>query len=106
MIEFRDRVAKENGIDMLVYTNEEGVKAGINPFDHGSAYTDVMKTHALKQALTKYGFTAAFGGGRRDERKSRAKERIFSFRNSAQAWESEEPETGNVETLQHQDPER
>lgn len=87
MIEFRDRVAKENGIDMLVYTNEEGVKAGINPFDHGSAYTDVMKTQALKQALTKYGFTAAFGGGRRDEEKSRAKERIFSFRNSAQAWD-------------------
>ena len=67
MIEFRDRIAKENGIDMLVYTNEEGVKAGINPFDNGSAYTDIMKTQALKQALTKYGFTAAFGGGRRDE---------------------------------------
>ena len=78
---------KENGIDMLVYTNEEGVKAGINPFDNGSAYTDIMKTQALKQALTKYGFTAAFGGGRRDEEKSRAKERIFSFRNSAQAWD-------------------
>ena len=62
MIEFRDRIAKENGIDMLVYTNEEGVKAGINPFDNGSAYTDIMKTQALKQALTKYGFTAAFGG--------------------------------------------
>ena len=74
-------------IDMLVYTNEEGVKAGINPFDNGSAYTDIMKTQALKQALTKYGFTAAFGGGRRDEEKSRAKERIFSFRNSAQAWD-------------------
>ena len=87
MIEFRDRIAKENGIDMLVYTNEEGVKAGINPFDNGSAYTDIMKTQALKQALTKYGFTAAFGGGRRDEEKSRAKERIFSFRNSAQAWD-------------------
>ena len=77
MIEFRDRIAKKNGIDMLVYTNEEGVKAGINPFDNGSAYTDIMKTQALKQALTKYGFTAAFGGGRRDEEKSRAKERIF-----------------------------
>ena len=87
MIEFRDRIAKENGIDMLVYTNEEGVKAGINPFDNGSAYTDIMKTQALKQALTKYGFTAAFGGGRRDEEKSRAKERIFSFRNAAQAWD-------------------
>lgn len=87
MIKFRDHVAKKYGLDMLVYTNEEGVKAGINPFDHGSAYTDIMKTQALKQALTKYGFTAAFGGGRRDEEKSRAKERIFSFRNSAQAWD-------------------
>ena len=72
---------------MLTYTNEEGVKQGINPFDHGSAYTDIMKTQALKQALNKYGFTAAFGGGRRDEEKSRAKERIFSFRNTAQAWD-------------------
>ena len=72
---------------MLVYTNEEGVKKGINPFDHGAAYTDIMKTQALKQALNKYGFTAAFGGGRRDEEKSRAKERIFSFRNKAQAWD-------------------
>ena len=87
MIEFRDKVAKEKGIDMIVYTNEEGVKQGINPFDHGSAYTDIMKTQALKQALTKYGFTAAFGGGRRDEEKSRAKERIFSFRNKEQAWD-------------------
>ena len=87
MIEFRDKIAKEKGIDMIVYTNEEGVKQGINPFDHGSAYTDIMKTQALKQALTKYGFTAAFGGGRRDEEKSRAKERIFSFRNKEQAWD-------------------
>ena len=87
MIEFRDRIAKENGIEMLVYTNQEGVDAGINPFDHGSAYTDLMKTQALKQALKKYEFTAAFGGGRRDEEKSRAKERIFSFRNEAQAWD-------------------
>ena len=87
MIEFRDRIAKENGIEMLVYTNEEGVKAGINPFDNGAAYTDIMKTQALKQALTKYQFTAAFGGGRRDEEKSRAKERIFSFRNAEQAWD-------------------
>ena len=80
MIEFRDRTAKKLGIDMIEYINEEGVKAGINPFDHGAAYTDIMKTQALKQALDKYGFTAAFGGGRRDEEKSRAKERIFSFR--------------------------
>ncbi|MBQ7538211.1 MAG: sulfate adenylyltransferase subunit CysD [Treponema sp.] len=87
MISFRDHVAKKYGLDMLVYTNQEGVKAGINPFDHGSAYTDIMKTQALKQALTQYGFTAAFGGGRRDEEKSRAKERVFSFRNSAQAWD-------------------
>ena len=87
MIAFRDRMAEKYGLEMLVYTNEEGVKQGINPFDHGSAYTDIMKTQALKQALTKYGFTAAFGGGRRDEEKSRAKERIFSFRNSEQAWD-------------------
>ena len=66
---------------------EDGVKQGINPFDHGSAYTDIMKTQALKQALDKYGFTAAFGGGRRDEEKSRAKERIFSFRNENHAWD-------------------
>ncbi len=87
MIKFRDDVAEKYGLDMIVYTNEEGKKQGINPFDHGSAYTDIMKTQALKQALTKYGFTAAFGGGRRDEEKSRAKERIFSFRNEAQAWD-------------------
>lgn len=87
MTEFRDRVAKERGIELIVYTNEEGVRQGINPFDHGSAYTDIMKTQALRQALTKYGFTAAFGGARRDEEKSRAKERIFSFRNASQAWE-------------------
>lgn len=87
MTEFRDRKAKELGIEMIVYTNEEGVKQGINPFDHGSAYTDIMKTQALKQGLDKYGFTAAFGGGRRDEEKSRAKERIFSFRNAEHAWD-------------------
>ena len=87
MIEFRDQQAKKLGIEMLEYINEEGVKAGINPFDHGSAYTDIMKTQALKQALDKYGFTAAFGGGRRDEEKSRAKERIFSFRNENHAWD-------------------
>ena len=78
MIAFRDRIAKEKGIEMLEYINQDGVKQGINPFDHGSAYTDIMKTQALKQA---------FGGGRRDEEKSRAKERIFSFRNEAQAWD-------------------
>ena len=87
MIEFRDHVAEKYGLEMLEYINEEGVAQGINPFDHGSAYTDIMKTQALKQALDKYGFTAAFGGGRRDEEKSRAKERIFSFRNSEHAWD-------------------
>lgn len=87
MIKFRDDEAERLGIEMLVYTNEEGVRQGINPFEHGAAYTDIMKTQALKQALNKYGFTAAFGGGRRDEEKSRAKERIFSFRNSAHAWD-------------------
>ena len=87
MIEFRDRIAKKYGIEMLEHINQDGVSRGINPFDHGAAYTDIMKTQALKQALNKYGFTAAFGGGRRDEEKSRAKERIFSFRNSAHAWD-------------------
>ena len=87
MIEFRDETAKRLGIELLVYKNEDGIRDGINPFDHGSAYTDIMKTQALKQALNKYGFTAAFGGGRRDEEKSRAKERVFSFRNEAQAWD-------------------
>ena len=98
MIRFRDETAKKLGIEMLVYTNEEGVKQGINPFDHGAAYTDIMKTQALKQALTKYGFTAAFGGGRRDEEKSRAKERIFSFRNEAQAWDpkNQRPELWDI----------
>ena len=87
MIQFRDQRAKDLGIEMLEYINEDGIRQGINPFDHGSAYTDIMKTQALKQALDKYGFTAAFGGGRRDEEKSRAKERLFSFRNSEHAWE-------------------
>jgi sulfate adenylyltransferase subunit 2 len=87
MIAFRDQTAKKLGIDMIEYINKDGVARGVNPFDYGSSYTDIMKTQALKQALTKYGFTAAFGGGRRDEEKSRAKERIFSFRNAAQAWD-------------------
>ncbi|MGO4500492.1 sulfate adenylyltransferase subunit CysD [Paenibacillus sp. 2RAB27] len=87
MIEFRDRKAKEFGINMIVHSNQEGIDQGINPFDHGSAYTDIMKTQALKEGLDKYGFTAAFGGGRRDEEKSRAKERIFSFRNKNHAWD-------------------
>ncbi len=87
MIEFRDRKAKELGIEMIVYTNQDGVKQGINPFDHGSAYTDIMKTQALRQALDHYQFTVAFGGGRRDEEKSRAKERVFSFRNKSHGWD-------------------
>ncbi|WP_420794157.1 sulfate adenylyltransferase subunit CysD [Paenibacillus qinlingensis] len=87
MIEFRDRKAQEFGIKMIVHSNQEGIDQGINPFDHGSAYTDIMKTQALKEGLDKYGFTAAFGGGRRDEEKSRAKERIFSFRNKNHAWD-------------------
>ena len=101
MIEFRDKVAEKYGIEMLEYINEEGVRQGINPFDHGAAYTDIMKTQALKQALNKYGFTAAFGGGRRDEEKSRAKERIFSFRNAEQ-----ESASGDVEAVQYRDQQR
>jgi len=87
MLAFRDRRAQELGINMLVYRNEEAITRGINPFDNGAAYTDIMKTQALKDALTKYEFTAAFGGGRRDEEKSRAKERIFSFRSVSHAWD-------------------
>jgi sulfate adenylyltransferase subunit 2 len=88
MYAFRARMAAEHGFDLLVYTNPEGVAQGINPFTHGSAiHTDVMKTQALKQALDKYGFDAAFGGARRDEEKSRAKERIFSFRSAQHRWD-------------------
>ena len=87
MISFRDRIAKENNLNMIVYTNEEGVRRNLDPVLDGAVYTDVMKTEALKQALDKYGFNAAFGGGRRDEEKSRAKERIFSFRNEHHTWE-------------------
>lgn len=87
MIAFRDRVAASPDVEMLVYSNEEGLRAGINPFDHGPVYTDIMKTEALKQALSKYQFTAAFGGARRDEERSRAKERMVSFRDAAQAWD-------------------
>jgi len=88
MIAFRDARAKELGLNLIVHTNEEGLKEGIGPFTHGSAlHTDVMKTQALKQALDKYGFDAAFGGARRDEEKSRAKERIFSFRSAQHRWD-------------------
>jgi sulfate adenylyltransferase subunit 2 len=88
MIEFRDRMAAKHGFDLLVHINEDGVRDGINPFDHGSnTHTHFMKTVGLRQALDKYGFDAAFGGARRDEEKSRAKERIFSFRNAQHAWD-------------------
>ena len=99
MIEFRDRVAKEYGFELLVYTNQDGVKHGISPFKHGSArYTDIMKTEGLKQSLDKYKFDAAFGGARRDEEKSRAKERIFSFRTDTHQWDpkSQRPELWNL----------
>ena len=88
MIAFRDRMAKELGLDLIVHINQDGVKQGIGPFTHGSGvHTDVMKTQGLKQALDKYGFDAAFGGARRDEEKSRAKERVFSFRSAQHRWD-------------------
>jgi len=88
MYEFRDRRARELGMQLLVHVNADGLRAGVNPFTHGSQlYTDVMKTEALRQALDKYGFDAAFGGARRDEEKSRAKERIFSFRSAGHRWD-------------------
>ena len=88
MIAFRDATVAELGMELLVHVNPDGVAQGINPFDHGSAvHTDVMKTQGLKQALDKYGFDAAFGGARRDEEKSRAKERVFSFRSAQHRWD-------------------
>ena len=87
MIEFRDRTMRESGLEFIEYINQDGVRRGINPFDHGAAYTDIMKTEALKAALAEHGFTAAFGGARRDEEKSRAKERVFSFRDVNQVWD-------------------
>jgi sulfate adenylyltransferase subunit 2 len=87
MIEFRDRTARDLGVDLIEWINRDGVARGINPFDHGSAYTDIMKTDALKAALYHYGFYAAFGGARRDEEKSRSKERIFSFRAAGHRWD-------------------
>jgi len=99
MISFRDNMAKKLGLELLVHVNEEGRSKGINPFEHGSAlYTDIMKTEGLKQALAKYGFDAAFGGARRDEEKSRAKERIFSFRTAQHRWDpkNQRPELWNI----------
>jgi sulfate adenylyltransferase subunit 2 len=88
MIEFRDRIAAEYGLDLIIHTNQQGRDEGVTPFTHGSArYTDIMKTEALRQALDKYKFDAAFGGARRDEEASRAKERIFSFRSSSHRWD-------------------
>jgi sulfate adenylyltransferase subunit 2 len=99
MIAFRDAFCRASGLDLLVYTNREPEAAGINPFDHGSQkYTTVMKTHALVQAIGKWGFDAAFGGARRDEEKSRAKERVYSFRDRASQWDpkNQRPELWNL----------
>ncbi len=99
MIAFRDRMAAETGFDLLVHINREGVAAGVNPFDSGSSvHTHVMKTVALRQALDHYKFDAAFGGARRDEEKSRAKERIFSFRDRQHGWDPKDqrPEMWNI----------
>ncbi|MBV8466569.1 MAG: sulfate adenylyltransferase subunit CysD [Burkholderiales bacterium] len=99
MISFRDHVAQKFGLELLVHVNEEGVRAGINPFDSGSAkHTDVMKTEGLKQALNKWKFDAAFGGARRDEEKSRAKERVYSFRDRNHRWDpkNQRPELWNI----------
>ncbi len=88
MIEFRDQLVKDLGLELIVHINQEGVKQGVNPFTYGSKrHTDIMKTDALKQALTKYKFDAAFGGARRDEEKSRAKERVYSFRDQNHSWD-------------------
>jgi len=99
MIAFRDQAARRAGMELLVQTNQDGISAGITPFTHGSAtYTSVMKTEGLKQALARYGFDAAFGGARRDEEKSRAKERIFSFRAQNHGWDpkNQRPELWNL----------
>ena len=99
MIEFRDQMAKDAGMDLLVHINQEGVDMNINPFVHGSAkHTDIMKTQGLKQALNKYQFDAAFGGARRDEEASRAKERVFSFRDQNHRWDpkNQRPELWNI----------
>ena len=99
MIEFRDQRAKEEGFELIVHTNPDGIAQGIGPFTHGSAvHTDIMKTQGLKQALNKYKFDAVFGGARRDEEKSRAKERIYSFRDKNHRWDpkNQRPELWNI----------
>jgi sulfate adenylyltransferase subunit 2 len=107
MYEFRDRTARELGMDLIVHVNPDGLAQGINPFTHGSqVHTDVMKTQGLKQALDKYGFDVAFGGARRDEEKSRAKERIFSFRSAQHRWDpkNQRPELWSLyNTRKHKD---
>jgi len=97
MIKFRDDQVKKLGLELLVHSNQEGIDEGINPFDH-ARYTDIMKTDGLKQALDKYGFDAAFGGARRDEEKSRAKERVYSFRDKNHRWDPKQqrPELWNI----------
>jgi sulfate adenylyltransferase subunit 2 len=105
MYAFRDRMAKELGLDLLVHVNPDAVERGINPFVHGSAvHTDIWKTEGLKQALDKYGFDAAFGGARRDEEKSRAKERVFSFRSAQHRWDpkNQRPELWHLYNAQKQ----
>jgi sulfate adenylyltransferase subunit 2 len=98
MYEMRDRTAQESGMQLIVHHNPEALARGINPFDHGALHTDLWKTEGLKQALTQYGFDAAFGGARRDEEKSRAKERIFSFRSANHRWDpkNQRPELWNI----------
>jgi sulfate adenylyltransferase subunit 2 len=99
MIEFRNKIAKDLGLQLIVHTNPDGAARGVSPFTHGSAiYTDIMKTEALRQALDAHGFDLAFGGARRDEEKSRAKERIFSFRNEHHRWDpkNQRPEPWNL----------
>jgi sulfate adenylyltransferase subunit 2 len=98
MYKLRDRMAAESGMELLVYQNPEATERGINPFDHGPLHTDMWKTEGLKQALDKYGFDVAFGGARRDEEKSRAKERIFSFRTASHGWDpkNQRPELWNL----------
>ena len=98
MYKLRDRMAQESGMELLVYSNQEAMDRGINPFDHGPLHTDMWKTEGLKQALDKYGFDVAFGGARRDEEKSRAKERIFSFRTATHGWDpkNQRPELWNL----------
>jgi sulfate adenylyltransferase subunit 2 len=98
MYELRDQMAKESGMELLVYQNQEAMDRGINPFDHGPLHTDMWKTEGLKMALDHYGFDAAFGGARRDEEKSRAKERIFSFRTATHGWDpkNQRPELWNL----------